>query len=563
MLEQALAALPEAHSATRAQLLACLAQELYFVEGTAHRRFELSGDAVAMARQVGDAETLANVLVARNLAIHGLDGVAERALEAAEAADIAKALGDERLEGHALLHRFVCFRELGDLTSAAHDAARARELLERVKDPVASLVWPLYEAGADTLDGRFAAAQTLADTIFLRAQQRRDPNGFLMFASVVIPLRFFQGRTSEMLGLLEAFRSAWPGLEVLITSLSAAGHAELGFDAEASDALDLIDVRRTAESTGGGVWSYLVAPLARACWHLGDDTRGADLYELLLPHADTCAGVGSVGWGSTRLPLAWYATTCGWFEEAEEHYDAALDVHKRNGWLAALVVSQVDFADMLLRRSGPGDRDRAGALVCDALATATELGMAGQERAARELLVRLGHASETPRGARAASRWRDRARARLTPRGRSAVARWSRGDSDEDLVRRFGGDAAQRALLSAMAHSFQHSVAAGFSGDIVLELLPPESVLVPNASDWWTIEVRGRKATARRGRSGDAACSVHLPLADFVRLSSGELSIADAILESRMEIDGDVLLAARLPELFGAVPPIDLAAPIR
>ena len=137
------------------------------------------------------------------------------------------------------------------------------------------------------------------------------------------------------------------------------------------------------------------------------------------------------------------------------------------------------------------------------------------------------------------------------------VARWTRGDSDEDLVRRFSHDLAQRALFGGMVKAYQPSVAYGFSGDIVFELRPPPDELDPSATDWWTIEVRRRKATAHRGRRADAAVTISIGLADFVRLSAGELHPLTAMVEGQVEVSGDVILAMRLGEMFGAVEPLE------
>ena len=199
-----------------------------------------------------------------------------------------------------------------------------------------------------------------------------------------------------------------------------------------------------------------------------------------------------------------------------------------------------------------------------ALATATDLGMTDIVRNGTPLRDRLlGRepvAGETS-GAPAMTR-RDRTRARLSSRGRAVVARWTRGDTDEDLVRRFSHDLAQRALFAGMVKAYQPSVAYGFSGDIVFELRPPPDELDPSAADWWTIEVRRRKATAHRGRRAEAAVTISIGLADFVRLSAGELHPLTAMVEGQVEVSGDVILAMRLGEMFGAVEPLeDLGRP--
>jgi hypothetical protein len=140
------------------------------------------------------------------------------------------------------------------------------------------------------------------------------------------------------------------------------------------------------------------------------------------------------------------------------------------------------------------------------------------------------------------------------------VARWTSGESDEALYRRFGSSLAQRALFVAVGRAFCPEAAYGFSGDLVLELRPPDDELDPAAADWWTIEIRGRKASARRGRSDHPAVTVHLRMATFVRIISGELHPVRAVIENLAEVEGDFVLGARLADMFGAIEPIDSRA---
>jgi hypothetical protein len=216
---------------------------------------------------------------------------------------------------------------------------------------------------------------------------------------------------------------------------------------------------------------------------------------------------------------------------------------------------------MLAERDGEGDRDRALAMLEEAIVAAAELGMAAIEREARELGQRLigpvGLSGDASLPGRRTVTRRDRARAKVTARGRAAVARWTRGDPDDDLIRRFAPNLAQRTLFSAMTRSFQPAMAMGFTGDLVFELRPPEDELDPAAADWWTIEIRGRKATAHRGRGDQPSVTIHVGLADFVRLASGELHPVRALIENTITVEGDVMIAARLPDMFGAVEPLE------
>jgi hypothetical protein len=136
--------------------------------------------------------------------------------------------------------------------------------------------------------------------------------------------------------------------------------------------------------------------------------------------------------------------------------------------------------------------------------------------------------------------------------------------SDAELERRFGSPLAQRALLTAMAKAFQPRLAFGFEGEIAIELEHPSTPDLatagggPRGSDWWTLQVRRGKASATRGAAANPALTVHAPVPVFVRLASGLDTPAAAALWYRSRTEGDLLLGARLTEMFGAVNPADV-----
>jgi hypothetical protein len=143
--------------------------------------------------------------------------------------------------------------------------------------------------------------------------------------------------------------------------------------------------------------------------------------------------------------------------------------------------------------------------------------------------------------------------------GRAGVARWTRDHSDEELVRRFGTRRAQRLAFGAMARAFQPATAFGFEGEIEFELLPPDDHADGSSSDWWTLEVNGRRAEAREGRATAPEVTVHVGVADFVRMGAGELQALDMLESRRMRLDGKLDLGIRMPAMFGILE----ASPLR
>ena len=92
-LEQALDALGEERGATRARLLALLAQELS-PAGDLQRRLALSEEAVEIARRLGDPQVLVEVLNLRFNAILGAEMLRERLQVVKDASALAEELHD-------------------------------------------------------------------------------------------------------------------------------------------------------------------------------------------------------------------------------------------------------------------------------------------------------------------------------------------------------------------------------------------------------------------------------------------------------------------------------------
>jgi hypothetical protein len=103
-----------------------------------------------------------------------------------------------------------------------------------------------------------------------------------------------------------------------------------------------------------------------------------ELYARLAPHAGqwVAIGVGGATAGSVQRVLGVLATLLGRLDAAERHLRAALAAHERAGARPWVARTQYDYARLLLRRAGSGDRERADRLLDAAAATADALGMA-------------------------------------------------------------------------------------------------------------------------------------------------------------------------------------------
>jgi alkanesulfonate monooxygenase SsuD/methylene tetrahydromethanopterin reductase-like flavin-dependent oxidoreductase (luciferase family) len=142
---------------------------------------------------------------------------------------------------------------------------------------------------------------------------------------------------------------------------------------------------------------------------------------------------------------------------------------------------------------------------------------------------------------------RHAARESLRGRGQSGLRRVVGRMSDSRLEQVFGTSQAQRAVFGMMTRQFDPGRAAGFEGAIVYDL-----GLADGARRPWVIEVRDGQAQVHQGGSADAALTIRVPLTDFVRVLTTAGSFYPLILDGRMTMDGDLALANRLAEMFGA-----------
>jgi alkyl sulfatase BDS1-like metallo-beta-lactamase superfamily hydrolase len=142
------------------------------------------------------------------------------------------------------------------------------------------------------------------------------------------------------------------------------------------------------------------------------------------------------------------------------------------------------------------------------------------------------------------------ARDSVRGRGQAGLRRLLARTPDDRLEQIFGSSQAQRALFAMMTRHFDPARAAGFDGAIVYDL-----GLADGTRRYWAIEVHDGRARVRQdGDAVDAALTIRVPLSDFVRVLTTAGSFYPLILDGRMTMDGDLALANRLAEMFGARP---------
>jgi len=374
LLEEALRTLPEEESPElRVGLLSGLARALDR-RGERERALAYGGEAIELARRIGDRAGLARVLT-RSYWSRGATPHEEILAMLGEAEQIGEALGDLEIRAEAMAWRVPTFVALGDLASARREVEAGLAIAERTAQPFMLHVTELYRASIALCDGRLAEAEAMAGRSHEWSRLLTGRDASAAYGIQMFGIRREQGRLAELAPAVrilagEAGRDGpWrPGLAVLL--------AELGMEEEARREL----ARLTAEGLDrfrDTLWLAALAYLADAAAALDDEATAALVYSELEPYGGANLVIGHLVacYGAADRQLGMLAATLGEAERAERHFERALELNRRMEaptWVAHTAYEQGRF---LLRRGG--ERERAGALLGEAAALAERFGLAG------------------------------------------------------------------------------------------------------------------------------------------------------------------------------------------
>ncbi|WP_022929170.1 LLM class flavin-dependent oxidoreductase [Patulibacter americanus] len=162
-----------------------------------------------------------------------------------------------------------------------------------------------------------------------------------------------------------------------------------------------------------------------------------------------------------------------------------------------------------------------------------------------------GHATGGGRGPGGAGRGPGGAgpagvRAAIGRRGGAALGNvLDRGSSG--IVRRtLASDPALRVVFGGMARALRPAARSGeFRGELQFELVEADGQVAP-----WTVEAGPLRALARRGPAREPTLTLRLTRDDLLRLVSGRLDAGGAVLDGRLDLEGDLALAVRMGDLF-------------
>jgi hypothetical protein len=377
LLEEALAALPPGDSSLRAHLLAHLALEMWSGNEPVERRVDVSGEAIELARRLGDSAALVTALHARHWVLTTPGMAQERLTHTEEMLRVAKETVDPEIEFLAHNARFHCFLELCDRRGMDVESQAMTELANRLRQPFYRWHTVCLRGLRATLDGRFEEAERTAEEAVELGRLRQSEYATYVYRHAqMLAIRWAQGRLREF----------WPESEEHVEQFhaerfpwiprwrDALAAAELGHERAARRELERHSPNRFGDLPRDGLWILHVCSLAEAAVLLRDEEQAAQLYELLLPHADNNAvSYTQQPFGPVALRLGRLAALLGRWHEADRHFAAALARCELLGARAIRARVLLEHARALAARGEPADRGRADALVDEARQLCEEL----------------------------------------------------------------------------------------------------------------------------------------------------------------------------------------------
>jgi len=374
ILDEVLGLLPTEDSGVRARALMAQAVNESRPGGDQERRHALAGEALAMARRVGDRDVLRDVL-AENWVnwfdTSRLTWLDEALAEQSELIELTTG-HDDSLHCHGLLVRSVAHLARGDRARADADLAEATVLVERLREP-AMTFWSKFTANAIVLlDGRFDDAEAELTDIVSFAQ-RYGINAGVVLAAQFYRLRFDQGRLLEFEDAIAGLVADEPETIIWRTALAAI-YTETDRPEPARPHVEFVGGDGFARVATGQGWLLTVAATGAVAVQTGQLEITERAYDLSLPYAGQLAWTGQTFERPIDLHLARMAGGLGHFDAAESHCAASIDLCERAGAPTFVAHTKDTWAGILIERGG--DTDRARQLASEALATAEELGMA-------------------------------------------------------------------------------------------------------------------------------------------------------------------------------------------
>ena len=334
--------------------------------------------AIAMARRIESPRALIESLRTRLNLDRDPEHISERVHLISEMLAIADRIEDEYLQMELLIFRIFDYAALGEVEGWLQDLESLREIGNKVGEPFYDYNYQTMSVAPLVQLGDFEKAEQMAMSAFETGQQLSVDNNEGVMGVQMFSIRRLQGRLAEIAPVVQHFvneqgeGAAWrPGLALIYAEIGELDKARVEFERLSTDRFSAIPQ--------DSLWQTSLTYLAETCRALEAVDDAEILYELLLPYKDLAVVVGnaSVCLGATARYLGQLATLVSRMDEAEDHFQRAIELESRMSSPVWLAHSQYWYSQMLLKRGRSGDIENANELLDSSAATASRLGLHG------------------------------------------------------------------------------------------------------------------------------------------------------------------------------------------
>ena len=363
VIEEALALVGDDDAASRGALLSRLGIEFMLVEPA--RAAELAQESLRLAEVHGDPFLRAHALWIYGWTLAAFDPDPDEWRRLAEDMHQAGLEGSDAWIGTAArwFEMYACLL-VGDVDGAkrAHEAYLREAVEYRI------LQGRYFEALGQgmfaLLEGRIGDADVLVHKALAIGQADQDPIAVNQYGGQLLILRWMQGRSSELVPMLEALLTSDPHVPwwaALALCQAVSGRLE--------------DARRTYEDgVADGIESHIqrdpnriaaLCALTIVCWVLEDRERAAAFYELLVPMDGKVVvlGVPCAAVFAGAHNLAMLAALLERWDDYDRHVADAYAMYEWMGDPPFRLLLDGMVAINIVRRGGAGDADRGSELL--------------------------------------------------------------------------------------------------------------------------------------------------------------------------------------------------------
>jgi class 3 adenylate cyclase/tetratricopeptide (TPR) repeat protein len=380
LCDEALARIGNDEPALRSELLASLAAHRAIGgEGTAAEGLAL--EAVALARRTANPETLWSALLARYVTLYGSADAPEQ-LAVAEELTALPLPPSRRRSGWMTLNvgpspRSIPRLVLGDRAGFDADVNEVARLVASYPHPLTMVLLTQWRGLQSLLNGDLDAAARHAEQVGKLAVGQ--VNWDLAQAAQILWLAFERGELPAITPLIASMADANPTVDAYSAVLAMAEAYSGDVEAAVARAMALVAGRGLRRDYTFGASLYCLTEVAAVA---GATELAGALHEQLEPYAGLMCvvGTGTLCTSSFDRLRAMSAMVTGDFEESDRGFAAALALEEAFEAPPLATRTRYWYAQLLARRGGIADSERAAELLRNAAVTSERHGLVGLQQ---------------------------------------------------------------------------------------------------------------------------------------------------------------------------------------